>query len=205
MFPRDGFRRASRPARVAALATVAIGGLVLGAVPATAATPNTAAAPHGLCIPATWYQVTNVITRAGIVQLLPTAVEPNESSTPSTISMTVEVNGSLTAGVSGDIPVAPANIAASIGPEVSATIGGSVSITGTVTVPPGQTGFLRFGIITEQTNGIAFFRDFFCNVTSEPEIATAPEGFGYIASTAPTHPTGATDPDRRAVVVTTKA
>ncbi len=188
-------RRSPRGIRAAVLVSVAAGALVLGVMPATAAT-TTAAAPHDFCIPSTWYTVTDVITRDGIFQLLPTVVEPNNSSTPSTLSMTVTISGSLTAGLTGNIPVAPAGIAASIGPSVQANISGSVAVTASTTVPPGETGYLQFGIITEKTNGIAYQRDFFCNVTSQPAVATAPEGFGYIASSAPTTP-GATSASSR--------
>lgn len=180
------FKRSIRVACGALVAAGSVGVLALVAGPATAAT-TVHTTPRDLCIPATWYKVTNVITRDGIVQLLPTVVEPNNSSTPSTLSMTVTVTGSVTAGLTGSIPVAPPGIAASIGPSVSAEVSGSVAVGATTTIPAGQTGYVQFGIITEKTNGIAYQRDVFCHVTSQPEVATAPEGFGYIASSASTH------------------
>jgi hypothetical protein len=170
----------------AAVLTAAVGALALTTTSPTAGASTT---PKDLCIPAAWYTVTSVITRDGIVQLLPTTVEPNNTANPSTLTQTVTVNGEVDAGVQGNIPVAPAGVAASIGPSVSAKVSGTVTVTGTITVPPGQTGYLRFGIITEKTNGTAYSRDVFCNVTSAPEVATAPEGFGYLASTAATNPT----------------
>lgn len=192
-----------RPARVirAAVLTAAIAAVTLTATPAMAATAAPAK-PGDICWPTTWYTVTSVITRSGIVQLLPTVVEPNNSTEPSTLTMGVSVSGSVTAGVTGSIPVAPQGIAASIGPNVSANVSGSVSISATTTVPPGYTGYLQFGIITEQTNGIAYSRDFWCNVTSQPEVATAPEGFGYIASSAPTNPSSDAAVERHPAVIT---
>src|SRR5580658_4382442 len=97
------FIRPARAASAAALAAaVATSALALGSGPAAASTYHIVK-PARLCFPASWYKITSVITRAGLVQLLPTVLEPNESNSTSTLGQTVTVTGSLIAGVTGNI------------------------------------------------------------------------------------------------------
>lgn len=87
----------------------------------------------------------------------------------------------LTASLSGDIPVAPSGIA-KVTPGGQASVSGSDAEQGTVQVPAHGVGYIRFGIIYEQVQGTAFFRNIYGTVTSATEVATVPVGFGYIAS-----------------------
>lgn len=189
------------------------GAAVVGAGPAQAASTSPAdtggpapicwSAPV-ICVPQTWYVPTSVITNDGLLQLLPTAVEANTTSGPTQMTQTVTVSGSLTASLSGDIPLDPAGIAGGVAklvPGVSGTISGSDAEQGFVDIPAGYVGYLKFGIIYAQTNGIAYFRNINGQVTSRPEVATAPIGFGYIASSAPIQNNGSNAATHSTVVL----
>jgi hypothetical protein len=204
-------------AAVLTLGTLA-GAAVVAAAPAEAATATSTSADSGpapicwsqpvICVPQTWYVATNVITNDGLDQLLPTASEANTTATATQMSQTVTVTGQLTASLSGQIPVNPATI---LGAVSTLTLGGQAQVSGsdaqqgTVQVPAGDIGYLEFGIIYIQTNGIAYFRNINGQVTSEPEVATVPVGFGYIASVAPIQSGSASSAaGNRTVVVTSR-
>jgi hypothetical protein len=185
------------PRRLAA-AVLTLGTLTGAAVVAAAPADAATAADSGpapicwsqpvICVPQTWYVATSVITNDGLDQLLPTASEANTTATATQMSQTVTVTGQLTASLSGQIPVNPATV---LGAVSTLTLGGQAQVSGsdaqqgTVQVPAGDIGYLKFGIIYIQTNGIAYFRNVNGQVTSAPEVATVPVGFGYIASVAP--------------------
>jgi hypothetical protein len=141
-----------------------------------------------ICVPQTWYVATSVITNDGLDQLLPTSSEANTTATSTQMSQTVTVTGTLTLSLSGQIPVLPSGILTSVDqiqPGGQLQVGGSDAQQGTVQVPAGDIGYLQFGIIYIQTNGTAYFRNVNGQVTSQPEVATVPVGFGYVASVAP--------------------
>lgn len=176
--------------------TIAVGlGLTAGMVtatiaPAEAATTSSATSGPApicwpfpkICVPQTWWVPTKVLTNDGLLQLLPTSVEANTTATSTQMSQTVTVTGTLTATLTGDIPVAPSGIAASVNPGGQAQVSGSDAEKGTVQVPAHGVGYLKFGIVYEQVRGTAFFRNIDGTVTSATEVATIPVGFGYIAS-----------------------
>jgi hypothetical protein len=181
--------------RVAAI-TVSLG-LTVGAVaaavqPAEAATTGSAASGPApicwpfpkICVPQTWWVPAKVLTNDGLLQLLPTSVEANTTAKSTQMSQTVMVSGTLTATLTGSIPVAPNGIAA-VTPGGQASVSGSDAVQGTVQVPAHGVGYLKFGIIYEQVRGTAFFRNIDGTVTSATEVATVPVGFGYIASDSP--------------------
>jgi hypothetical protein len=177
------------------VATITVGlGLTAGMVtatiaPAEAATTSSATsgpapicwpAPK-ICVPQTWWVPTKVLTNDGLLQLLPTSVEANTTVQSTQMSQTVTVTGTLTASLSGDIPVAPGGIA-KVTPGGQASVSGSEAEQGTVQVPAHGVGYLKFGIIYERIQGTAFSRNIDGTVTSTTEVATIPVGFGYIAS-----------------------
>lgn len=180
---------------------LAIGAAAAAVTPAhaatiTAATARTAAATSvdsgpapvcssspKICEPQTWWVPTKTITNDGLLQLLPTSVEANTTSKSTQMSQTVTVTGSLTATLTGTIPVAPPTTAA-VTPGGQAQVSGSDAEEGTVQVPAHGVGYLKFGIIYDKIQGIAYYRHTDGTVTSETEVATVPIGFGYIASDA---------------------
>jgi hypothetical protein len=184
----------SRNFRCVVAVTVSLGltaGVVVAAVPAAeAATTGSAVSGPApicwpfpkICVPQTWWVPTKVLTNDGLLQLLPTSVEANTTAKSTQMSQTVMVTGTLTATLTGDIPVAPSGIAASVNPGGQAQVSGSDAEQGTVQVPTHGVGYLKFGIVYEQVRGTAFFRNIDGTVTSAIEVATIPEGFGYVAS-----------------------
>jgi hypothetical protein len=175
---------------------LAAGAAVTAITPAQAATTtsaNSGPAPicwpaPKICVPQTWWVPTKVITNDGLLQLLPTSVEANTTSKSTQMSQTVTVTGSLTATLSGSIPVAASSIAGaagSISPGGSAMIQGSDAEEGTVQVPAHGVGYIKFGIVYERIQGIAYLRNVNGTVTSAHEVATVPVGFGYVASDSP--------------------
>ena len=177
------------------VATITVGlgltaGMVTAAIaPAEAATTSSATSGPApicwptpkICVPQAWWVPTKVLTNDGLLQLLPTSVEANTTAKSTQMSQTVTVTGTLTASLSGDIPVAPGGIA-KVTPDGQASVSGSDAEQGTVQVPAHGVGYLKFGIIYERIQGTAFTRNIDGTVTSATEVATVPVGFGYIAS-----------------------
>lgn len=148
-----------------------------------------------ICVPQTWYVPDSVVSNDDILQLLPTITEANNSTASTQLSQTVTVSGQLTLGLSGSISVSPAALLGSLTsltPSGQIQVSGSVAVQGTVQVPAGDLGYLKFGIIYEQVTGTAYSRDIFGVVTSATETATVPIGFGYVASIAPITDSGST-------------
>lgn len=200
------------PRRLATIALslgMAAGAAAVAVTPADAATTSPAAsgpapvcwhAPE-VCVPQSWWVPTSVITNDGLLQLLPTSVEANTTAKSTQMSQTVTVTGSLTATVTGSIPVAPSAL---VTPGGQAQVQGSDAEQGTVQVPAHGVGYLKFGIIYEKVRGIVYFRNVNGKVTSAPEVATVPVGFGYAASTAKIKSGGGTTAARKVKAVIVK-
>lgn len=201
-----------RFATVALSLGLAAGAAAVAVTPAHAATTSSAASSAAsgpapvcwpapkVCVPQTWWVPTSVITNDGLLQLLPTAVEANTTAKSTQMTQTVTVTGTLTASVSGKIPVAPPGIA-DVTPGGSASISGSDAEQGFVQIPAHGVGYLKFGIVYEKIRGIAYFRNVNGKVTSAPEVATVPVGFGYVASTAKIKSGGGTTAARKVKAV----
>jgi hypothetical protein len=185
---------------------MAAGAAVMAAAPASATSARPADSGPApicwpfpvICVPQAWFVVSNVITNDGLLQLLPTSTEANTTTVATQMSQTVTVSGSLTATVTGNIGVPGSSIAA-VTPGGQASVSGSDAVQGFVNIPPGDIGSLQFGIIYIQENGTVFFRNVNGQVTSSPQVATVPEGFGYIASVTPII-NGAASSHRTAVI-----
>ena len=76
-----------------------------------------------------------MLTNDGLLQLLPTSVEANTTAKSTQMSQTVMVTGTLTAILTGSIPVPPSGTSAAVTPDGEASTSDSDAEQGTVQVP----------------------------------------------------------------------
>jgi hypothetical protein len=145
-----------------------------------------AAAHAGACTPDKWYKVTSRLAD-GFVQLGPRVALINKSTTQTatmgkvlTVTGTVNVSLSYTAGVSGSIVVASVNASYQVGASVS--ISGSDSVSASMTVRPLHTGYITGGIGQIETTGTWYTQNNGCGITANSETAKSPYEWTYITS-----------------------
>jgi hypothetical protein len=180
------FRRG--PIAAALVALTALGGTAIASAAPAAATVapapscvSSTLSPTGqFCVPQFWLTETNVVTNDGLLRI--DSVEfANNSSEASSVSQTETVTGSLSAGLSIAIPIpgAQGQTAATLTPNFSGLVSGSVSIAGSASVPPQCDGTLYFGIHYVMADVIVYIRNIYGQVTSKPALAWSPTTFGY--------------------------
>ena len=123
----------------------------------------------------------------GFVQLGPRVALINKSTTQTatmgkvlTVTGTVNVSLSYTAGVSGSIVVASVNASYQVGASVS--ISGSDSVSASMTVRPLHTGYITGGIGQIETTGTWYTQNNGCGITANSEMAKSPYEWTYITS-----------------------
>jgi|GEM_PF-3108272 len=153
--------------------------------------PQTPVCYDGYCVPQSWYVAHSVTTNGGLYQLGAALPYVNTTSITQSESSSLTISGSLTASLNGTFgvsnPAAISGAVAEVQPGVSAMIGGSYTISGTLNVPPLSVGYLYFGIIYDQTSGTVYSLNASGKISTVATnvIATVPVNWGYLGETAP--------------------
>jgi hypothetical protein len=153
--------------------------------------PQTPLCYDGYCEPQTWYVATSLITNGGLYQLGAALPYVNTTSVTQSESSSLTISGSLTASLNGTFgvsnPAAISGAVAEIQPGVSAVIGGSYTVSGTLNVPPVSVGYLYYGIVYDQTSGTVYSlsAEGHISTVATKVVATVPVNWGYLGETEP--------------------
>ena len=169
-------------ARLVAAATLTVASLLAVPVAANAAVVSPS---HPVCDVVQSYKITSH-SYSHLVQTVPTVQLLNKGKTTATLGTSVNITGSVSMTVSGNITTEESIIIASakeqLGASVSVTLSGSWEVHASMSVRPGKVGYIKGGIFRVETIGTYTRIDQMCRTTKGTVTSYMPYHYGYITS-----------------------